>query len=55
MKQEVWLYFNSDLFLVNTNGDLRDVYANDYLIEMMVKEVLQLSDILFVSEYLGNL
>lgn len=55
MKKEVWMYFNSDLFLVETSGDLISVYANDYLIDVLVKEILQLSDILFLSKYLGDL
>jgi hypothetical protein len=55
LTEKVWTYFNSDLFLVVTTGDLIDVYANDYLVSVLESGELELKDVLFVSECLGDL
>lgn len=55
MKEEVWMYLNSDLFLVVENNGLIDMYANASLIETMGVFGIELEDILFVSTLLGEL
>ena len=51
MKPGVYMYFNGDLFLI----DEHDVWAGVYLIEFLVSGAVDLEDIIFVSEYLGEL
>lgn len=55
MTEQVWQYFNSDLFILVIRGDLVDAYANDYLIDIMESDALELKDVLFMSECLGEL
>lgn len=55
MKDEVWMCFNGELLLVVRRGDLIDVYTNIYLMDLVEAFGVDLDDILFVSEYLGEL
>jgi hypothetical protein len=55
MKETVYLYFNSDLFIVVERGDLVDVYANHYLTDVLERGILELKDVIAVSINLGEL